>query len=321
MRPLNYRHLYYFWVVAKEGGMARAAQRLDIAIQTISTQVRELEKSFGHQLLKPEGRGLVLTEAGQIAYARAEEIFEIGQRIAGELADAAAGPALRLSIGLSDGLSKLAAHTLLDPVLQVPGLRLVCHEGEFEHLMAELALHHLDLVLAGQGAAANPNLRVASQWLVSSPMAWYGASQWVHADTAARFPQVLGELPVLLPTRHAPVRIALDRWFDAQGLRPRVVGEFEDSALMSSTANTSPCESKTGLEVQVSGMWVASKCSSRCTVSACPVLRQVPIPQVPACSSLQSAPRYRPALRRLVSSLRSPMKSTVTPLASVSSTT
>ncbi len=233
MRPLNYRHLYYFWVVAKEGGMARAAQRLDIAIQTISTQVRELEKSFGHQLLKPEGRGLVLTEAGQIAYARAEEIFEIGQRIAGELADAAAGPALRLSIGLSDGLSKLAAHTLLDPVLQAPGLRLVCHEGEFEHLMAELALHHLDLVLAGQGAAANPNLRVASQWLVSSPMAWYGASQWVHADTAARFPEVLGELPVLLPTRHAPVRIALDRWFDAQGLRPRVVGEFEDSALMS----------------------------------------------------------------------------------------
>ena len=144
MSALNYRHLYYFWVVAKEGGMARAAQRLDIAIQTISSQVRELEKSLGHQLLKPQGRGLALTEAGEAAYARAEEIFEIGQRIPREVADAAAGPAIRLSIGLSDGLSKLAAHSLLDPVLQTPGLRLVCHEGEFEHLMADLALHPLN---------------------------------------------------------------------------------------------------------------------------------------------------------------------------------
>lgn len=213
--------------------MARAAQRLDIAIQTISTQVRELEKFFGHQLLKPEGRGLVLTEAGEVAYARAEEIFEIGQRIPGEIADAATGPAVRLSIGLSDGLSKLAAHTLLDPVLQVPGLRLVCHEGDFDQLMAELALHHLDLVLAGQGTAANPSLRVSSQLLVSSPLGWYGPSQWVNAKNCTRFPQVLNDLPVLLPTRHAPARVALERWFDAHNLRPQVVGEFEDSALMS----------------------------------------------------------------------------------------
>lgn len=233
MNQLNYRHLYYFWVVAKEGGMARAAQRLDMAIQTISAQVRELEKSLGHQLLKPEGRGLVLTEAGQVACARAEEIFQIGQRLPGEVADAAAGPSARLSIGLSDGLSKLAAHTLLDPVLQSHGLRLLCHEGEFESLMAELALHHLDLVLAGQSAPANPNLRVSSQLLVSSPMCWYGASQWVNARNCKKFPQVLGELPILLPTRHSPVRAALEHWLDAQGIKPEVVGEFEDSALMS----------------------------------------------------------------------------------------
>lgn len=233
MSALNYRHLYYFWVVAKEGGMARAAQRLDIAIQTISSQVRELEKSLGHQLLKPEGRGLTLTEAGEAAYARAEEIFEIGQRIPREVADAAAGPAIRLSIGLSDGLSKLAAHSLLDPVLQAPGLRLVCHEGEFEHLMADLALHRLDLVLAGQGAPVNANLRLSSQWLASSPVCWYGAGQWVSAQTCAAFPACLNTLPVLLPTRDAPVRAALDRWFDDHNLVPEVVGEFEDSALMS----------------------------------------------------------------------------------------
>ncbi len=233
MSALNYRHLYYFWVVAKEGGMARAAQRLGIAIQTISTQVRELEKSLGHQLLKPEGRGLTLTEAGEAAYARAEEIFEIGQRIPREVADAAAGPAIRLSIGLSDGLSKLAAHSLLDRVLQTPGLRLVCHEGEFEHLMADLALHRLDLVLAGQAAPANPNMRLSSQWLVSSPVGWYGAGQWVSPRTSASFPACLNELPVLLPTRDAPVRAALDRWLDDHDLLPQVVGEFEDSALMS----------------------------------------------------------------------------------------
>lgn len=233
MSQINYRHLYYFWVVAKEGGMARAAQRLDMAIQTISAQVRELEKSLGHQLLKPQGRGLALTDAGQAAYVRAEEIFQIGQNIAAEVADAAAGPAIRLSIGLSDGLSKLAAHTLMDPVLQTQGLRLVCHEGEFEHLMAELALHHLDLVLSGQSAPANPNMRLLSRLLVSSPLCWYGLSQWVNAETCAQFPACLNDLPVLLPTRHAPVRSALDRWFERHGLHPKVVGEFEDSALMS----------------------------------------------------------------------------------------
>lgn len=233
MSQLNYRHLYYFWVVAKEGGMARAASRLDMAIQTISSQVRELEKSLGHQLLKPQGRTLVLTEAGQAAYARAEEIFEIGQRIAREVADAAAGPAVRLSIGLSDGLSKLAAHSLLDPLLRTPGLRLLSHEGEFDHLMAELALHHLDVVLAGQGAPANPNLRLSSQLLVSSPLCWYGHARWVTSGEVADFPACLARLPVLLPTRHTPVRAALDRWFDDLGIAARVVGEFEDSALMS----------------------------------------------------------------------------------------
>ena len=130
---LNYRHLYYFWVVAKEGGFARAAARLDMAIQTISTQVRELEKALGHQLLKPAGRSVTMTDAGQAAFARAEEIFQIGQTIPDEVREAASGKVARLAVGLSDGISKLAAHALLQPVLATPALRLVCHEGEFEH--------------------------------------------------------------------------------------------------------------------------------------------------------------------------------------------
>jgi LysR family transcriptional activator of nhaA len=229
---LNYRHLYYFWVVTKEGGFARAATRLDMAIQTISAQVREPEKSLGHQLLKPAGRSVTLTEAGQAAFARAEEIFQLGQLIPDEVREAASGRVARLAVGMSDGLSKLAAHALLAPVLPTPSLRLVCHEGEFEQLLSELALHHLDLVLAGQAAPRNANLRLSSERLVASPVAWYGAPVHVRKADIEQFPRSLNRLPVLLPTGHSALRPALDRWFDAHGLRPHVVGEFEDSALM-----------------------------------------------------------------------------------------
>ncbi len=233
MAAFNYRHLYYFWVVAKEGGFARAAERLDMAIQTISAQVRELEKSLGHQLLKPQGRGVTLTEAGEVAYARAEEIFQIGQRIPQEVMQAATVPAIRLSVGLSDGISKLAAHKLLGPALQEIQLKLVCHEGEIEQLTAELALHHLDLVLAGQPATHNSNLRLSSRLISTSDVGWFGPSQWVHKIDVEQFPQSLSRLPVLLPTAHSPLRALLDRWFDELQIQPRVVGEFEDSALMS----------------------------------------------------------------------------------------
>ena len=229
---LNFRHLYYFWVVTKEGGFARAAERLDMAVQTISAQVRELEKSMGHQLLKPAGRGVALTGAGQAAFARAEEVFQIGQVLPDEVRQAASGASVRLAVGLSDGISKLAAHALLEPVLATPSLRLVCHEGEAEQLMAELALHHLDLVLSGQAAPNNPNLRLTSERLVQSPVDWYGPAGLTRKVDVADFPASLDRLPVLLPTGHSALRFRLDRWFEAQGLRPTVVGEFEDSALM-----------------------------------------------------------------------------------------
>ncbi|WP_249292761.1 LysR family transcriptional regulator, partial [Achromobacter ruhlandii] len=161
---LNYRHLYYFWMVAKEGGFSRAAERLDMAIQTISAQVRELEKNLGHQLLRPAGRGVALTDAGQAAFARAEEIFQIGQELPQEVRAAATKPVIRLSVGLSDGISKLAAHALLGPVLDTPDLRLTCHEGEVEELPGGLARPHPALVLAGPGApvAAPPPRHAAA---------------------------------------------------------------------------------------------------------------------------------------------------------------
>ncbi|CAN7474837.1 LysR substrate-binding domain-containing protein [Acidovorax sp. LjRoot117] len=229
---LNYRHLYYFWMVAKEGGFARAADRLEMAVQTISAQVRDLEKSLGHQLLKPSGRGVALTEAGQAAYARAEEIFQLGQSIPDEVREAASAKVARLSVGLSDGISKLAAHALLEPVLGTPHLRLVCHEGEFDELLSELALHQLDVVLAGQAAPRNPNQRLSSERIARSALQWYGPASLVRKSARDHFPQSLQDLPVLLPTAHSPLRATLDHWFEDIGVRPRIVGEFEDSALL-----------------------------------------------------------------------------------------
>lgn len=233
MSTLNYRHLHYFWVVAKEGGIARGAERLGMAIQTVSAQVRDLERSLGHQLFRPQGRNLVLTEAGRVAFERAEAIFQMGEELPGAVRAAATVPVVRLRVGMSDGLSKLAAHALLEPVLAEPGLRLLCHEGEFDELMAELALHQLDIVLAGEPAPRNPNLRVISQPLSAAPVAWCGPSALIGKPHRLNFPQCLQELPVLLPTGHSPLRSSLDAWFEREGLQPRVVAEFEDSALLS----------------------------------------------------------------------------------------
>ena len=229
---LNYRHLYYFWVVAKEGGFTRAAEQLNMAVQTISVQVRDLEKALGAQLLRPSGRGVELTQAGRVAFARADDIFQLGQALPHQVARAASRQVLRFSVGLSDGLSKLAAHTLLGSVLETPDLHLICHEGEFDQLLAELTMHHLDVVLACQGALANPNLRVISQRVAVSPVDWYGPDKWVGGKQRKAFPQSLAHLPVLLPTGHSMLRGLLDRWFSDLGIAPNVVGEFEDSALM-----------------------------------------------------------------------------------------
>jgi LysR family transcriptional regulator, transcriptional activator of nhaA len=138
----------------------------------------------------------------------------------------------RLAVGLSDGISKLAAHALLAPVLDTSKLRLICHEGEFEQLLSELALHHLDLVLAGQPAPRNPNLRLSSERLIDAPVDWYGPAGMVGKAERDRFPACLNDLPVLLPTGHSALRTTLDQWFETQQLRPRIVGEFEDSALL-----------------------------------------------------------------------------------------
>jgi LysR family transcriptional activator of nhaA len=227
----NYKHLYYFWVVAKEGGISRAANKLDMAVQTVSAQVRELERSLGFALLKPAGRGLVLTEAGLAAMQQADLIFQLGENLPARVRDAASSPTLRLAVGICDSLPKLVVHRLLLPAITEPNLRLLCHEGELDDLLGDLALHRLDVVLSDRPAPANPNIKLYNHAMGSSALGWYGSPALVQA-ARQDFPQSLGNVPVLLPTVHTAVRDRLDQWFEHRAIRPRIVGEFEDGALL-----------------------------------------------------------------------------------------
>ncbi|MBP7566241.1 MAG: LysR family transcriptional regulator [Burkholderiaceae bacterium] len=233
----NYRHLYYFWVVAKEGGMSRAAERLDMAVQTVSAQVRELERSLGVQLLRPEGRGVVLTEAGHRAMQQADVIFEAGEALPDLLRTRdGAVPVMRMSLGISDTLPKLVVRHLMQPVLATPGLRLLCHEQDFEDLLGNLAVHKLDLVLADRPAPPHAGLRVFNHPMGSSALAWYGTAE-LAVRARKRYPDGLGDVPVLLPANNAAVRPLIDRWFMQRGISPKVAGEFEDSALLKTFAS------------------------------------------------------------------------------------
>lgn len=229
---MNYHHLQYFWVVATEGGMQRAAERLGVAVQTVSSQVRALERSLGVSLLRPQGRNLVLTEAGRVALREADEIFRIGERLPGLLAEAGQREARqRLAVGLVDGLPKLLVHRLLQPVLGAPGLQLQCFEGSPEDLLAKLALHRIDLVLSDRLPPPNPNLKLYTHRLRESPLVWFAPPR-LAAAARRDFPAALQRLPVLLPSTHSAMRGLLERWFERHGLHPQVVGEFQDSALL-----------------------------------------------------------------------------------------
>jgi len=233
----NHRHLYYFWVVAKQGSMSRAAEQLGMAVQTVSAQVRELERDLGCQLLKPAGRGLALTEAGVVALQQAEQIFQLSEALPERVLATVQTPSARLAVGIADGLPKLEVRRLLQPVLAVPNLRLICDDGEMADLLAELVLHKLDVVLTDHPAPSNSQLKVHSHSMGTSDIGWYGSPHWWDAAHEG-FPASLQHVPLLLPTTHSVVRGQLDRWLLQKGLRPLVVGEIEDSALLETFGST-----------------------------------------------------------------------------------
>ncbi|MEC5216212.1 LysR family transcriptional activator of nhaA [Actimicrobium sp. GrIS 1.19] len=229
---LNLRHLYYFWIVAKEDSITRAAERLGVAIQTISTQLALLEKSIGKSLFAPQGRRLVLTEAGRIAMRYAEQIFALGEQMEAALADLDVEPTMRLTVGISDSLPKLIASRLLDAALALPQrVKLVCFEDRFEVLLGELKVHKLDVVLTDRPVHAGTVLRVFSHLLGESELMLFGVA--ALADQYRRgFPASLNGAPLLLPTRNNAIRGRIDHWFETNEIRADVVGEFDDNALL-----------------------------------------------------------------------------------------
>src|SRR5262249_53212391 len=232
MATLNYKHLHYFWVVAKAGGVARAAERLHLTPQSISGQLKLLEESLGGELFRRVGRKLELTDAGRVALAYAEEIFPRGEELHDVLTRRRGGMAELLRVGIADVVPKSIAFELLRPVLELPQpMRIVCREWRLRDLLAELAVQRLDVVIADAPMPREMEGRAFSHLLGTCGVSFFAAPA-IARGYKARFPRALDGVPMLLPGDDAAVRPRLMQWFAARQVRPRIVGEFDDRALM-----------------------------------------------------------------------------------------
>ncbi len=229
---LNYHHLLYFWMVAREGGISRAAAQLHLAQPTLSSQIQKLEKAIGTQLFDRVGRSMVLTDTGQVVYRYADEIFGLGRELTDVLKGMPSKDSLRLTVGVPDVLPKLVVYRLLRPALELEEqVQLVCYEGKLNELLADLALHRLDIVLADSPLSPATHIRAFNHLLGESSVTIFGRSDLVKKYKRG-FPTSLQGAPMLLPTQNTSLRRALEQWFDATGVRPMVVHEFEDSAVL-----------------------------------------------------------------------------------------
>ncbi len=228
--PLNLHHLYYFWIVAREGGISHASNVLDVSPSTISSQISDLEKSLGTKLFRRSGRNLVLSEKGRLAFRFAEEIFALARELRETIRGHSSDHPQKLAVGIADVVPKLVAIKLLEPALAL-GVRLVCREGRPASLLADLALHLLDVVLLDAPVGPQSRVRAFSHSLASSSLVVVGAPE-LAARFREGFPVSLDGAPFLLPTYESYLRPVLDRWFSDHSLRPSVAGEFDDTALM-----------------------------------------------------------------------------------------
>lgn len=232
MEWMNYNHLFYFWVVAREGSIARACDELLLTQPTISAQLRLLENALGEKLFARAGRNLVLTEVGHVVFRSADEIFTVGRELTDTLKGRSPGRPVRFVVGVADVLPKLIAYRLLEPALKMAEpIRVVCREDKLERLLTALAMHELDLVLSE--APINPTVRIRgyNHLLGECGVTIFGTPQLAAAYRRG-FPRSLQGAPFLLPSDTTTLRRSLDQWFDTQGIRPLVVGEFDDSALL-----------------------------------------------------------------------------------------
>jgi LysR family transcriptional regulator, transcriptional activator of nhaA len=231
---MNFKHLHYFWAAAKAGGILRAGERLHTTPQTLSAQIKLLEDRLGKRLFRKSGRQLELTEEGHIALRYADEIFALGAELEAALsAERRSGQReLVFRVGVEDAVAKSVAYRLLQPALALAEpVRLVCTEGQFDDLMAQLALHRMDLVISDEPLTSRLSVKAFNHKLGSSPMSFF-ATPALAAKLEGAFPQCLNGTPMLIPGGSSSVRPQFEAWAERHGVHPRVIGEFNDGALM-----------------------------------------------------------------------------------------
>ena len=232
MRHLNYSHLQYFWVVAREGSIVKASEVLHLTPQTISGQLKLLDESVGQPLFNRAGRRLVLSEMGRLVFDYADDIFSLGAELANVVrGHRSGGPAL-LTVGVVSSMPKLIVERIIAPaMLGANPIRIRCHESSLEQLLGELAIHKLDLVLSDQPMPKGLSLRAYNHLLGESGLSFF-ARKGDSRRYRNRFPDCLADAPMLMPSNYSALRRDMDEWFEQKGLAPNIVGEFDDSALL-----------------------------------------------------------------------------------------
>lgn len=232
MRWLNYHHLLYFWTVAREGSVTKACRVLHLTQPTVSAQLKALERSVKAPLFERRGRSMILTEAGKTVYRYADEIFSLGRELEDVVRGRPAGGAIRFVVGVAEALPKLVVHRLLRPAFHVDGdVRVTCIDGAPDRLLAQLSLHEIDLVLSDSPANPQLGLRVFNHLLGESGVTFFGDAGLIKRCRRG-FPRSLDDAPFLMPMGNSVLGRSLEQWFDDHGIRPRIRGEFADSALL-----------------------------------------------------------------------------------------
>jgi len=230
---MNFKHLHYFWVTAKAGGVMRAGEQLHTTPQTLSGQIKLLEDWLGRKLFRKSGRQLELTEDGRLALGYADQIFTLGAELEAAVRQARGGQrVLDFSVGVADSVAKSVAYRLLEPALSVAEpVRLICSEGKFPDLLAQLALHRLDLVIADEPMSSRISVKAFNHPLGRSAMSFFCAPV-LKLQLQGEFPQCLNDMPMLIQGTAASVRQQLESWLTRYQIHPRIIGEFDDGALM-----------------------------------------------------------------------------------------
>ena len=230
---MNFKHLHYFWAAAKAGGIVRAGRQLHITPQTLSAQIKLLEDSLGCRLLQKSGRGVELTPEGRTALSYADQIFALGAELEAAVSSkGAAGRSLSFRVGIADSVPKAIAYRLLEPALGVPEpVRLICHEGNFRDLLAQLAVHRLDLLVADEPMSKQTSVKAFNHTLGTTAMSFFVAPA-LKNEFKGPFPDCLDGAPMLVQGSSSAMRQRLDLWLAEHHLRPRLIGEFDDAALL-----------------------------------------------------------------------------------------